>query len=233
MKRGIFCLAFILTVVSGASGQEAKKEQARKRTPLEEFLERARQSAPPVAANNGSLFSATNPNLFLFQDVKARRANDIVTIQIVESSSASNTANTSTQKSGDASAAAPAFFGLESSGGTLNFAKILQASSALNFSGAGTTSRSGVLQAWLSARVVEVLPNGDLVIEGTKDTTINNERQSLRIRGVVRPRDVTPGNVVLSTAIAHMEVLFDGKGVVTNANKPGWLYWLFTKILPF
>ena len=84
------------------------------------------------------------------------------------------------------------------------------------------------MQAAISARVVEVFPNGDLAIEGTKEVTINGERQILTIRGLVRSRDVTPGNVVLSTAIANMEVEFDGKGMVADANKPGW----FFKIVP-
>ncbi len=57
--------------------------------------------------------------------------------------------------------------------------------------------------------------------------TINRERQSLTIRGVIRTRDISPGNVVISTAISHMEVKFDGKGIVSDANKPGFLYWLF------
>jgi flagellar L-ring protein FlgH len=103
----------------------------------------------------------------------------------------------------------------------------------LNFAGQGSTTRSGQLQASLTARVCEVLPNGDLVIEGTKDVTVNRERQSLTIRGVIRTRDVSPYNVVFSTAISHMEVKFDGKGVVSDANKPGFLYWLLSKITPF
>jgi flagellar L-ring protein FlgH len=232
MKRIIPVIALVLGLSSIAAAGE-KKEKEQKPTPLEEFLTKARQASEQVAPAPGSLFSPTNPNLFLFRDVKARNANDIVTIQIVESATASNSANTSTQKQGDVNVAAPSLFGLEAGNSTLSFAKILQGSSSMNFGGQGTTSRSGNLQAWLSARVVEVLPNGDLVIEGTKDVTVNNERQTLRIRGVVRQRDVTPSNIVLSTAIAHLEVQFDGKGVVSNANKPGWLYWLFSKVLPF
>ena len=236
MKRTLLSLSIVLTLLVSVAAQASEKDDKKKQKPqptaLEEFLEQARQSPLPVQTG-ASLFSPNSANLFLFRDVKARAANDVVTIKIVESSAASNSANTATNRKSDVSLAAPAFFGLENGGSALNFAKILQASSALNFAGTGTTSRSGTLEAWLSARVCEVLPNGDLVIEGTKDVTVNKERQTLRIRGVVRQRDVTPNNIVLSTAIAHMEVQFDGKGIVTDANKPGWLYWLFTKILPF
>jgi Flagellar basal body L-ring protein len=235
MKRRVLILSVFLTLLTFASAQASEKEdkKTRKPTALEEFLEQARQAPLPAVSAGASLFSPNSPNVFLFRDIKARFANDIVTIQIVESSAATNSANTATNRKGDVDVSATGFFGLEAGNQQLNFAKILQGSSNLNFAGTGTTSRSGTLQAWLSARVCEVLPNGDLVIEGTKDVTINNERQTLRIRGVVRQLDVNQNNVVLSTAIAHMEVQFDGKGIVTNANKPGWLYWLFNKILPF
>jgi flagellar L-ring protein precursor FlgH len=235
MKRTVLYLSVGLTLLAFASAQASEKDDKKKRQPtaLEEFLENARKAPLPAPAPGASLFSPNSPNAFLFRDVKAHAANDIVTIQIVESSAATNSANTATNRKGDVLVSAPNFFGLENGGAQLNFSKILQGSTNLNFAGTGTTSRSGSLEAWLTARVCEVLPNGDLVIEGTKDVTINRERQTLRIRGVVRQRDVTPNNVVLSTAIAHMEVQFDGKGIVTDANKPGWLFWLFNKILPF
>jgi flagellar L-ring protein precursor FlgH len=171
--------------------------------------------------------------VFLFRDVKARSVNDIITIQIVESSTAKNSANTATEKGGSANIGFPALFGLEGRTTALDLARVFSANSSVNFDGSGSTSRYGELQAWLTARVVEVLPNGDLVIEGTKDVTINRERQSLSVRGVIRTRDLSQNNVVPSTAVAHMEVKFDGKGIVSDANKPGFLHWLLTKIAPF
>jgi len=179
----------------------------------------------------GSLYSDAAPNLFLFRDFKARNVNDILTIQINESSTASNSANTATKKEGDVSIKAPSVAGLKRL--APNFADILAGSSALNFAGQGSTSRTGQLQAFVSARVVQVFPNGDLGIEGVKEVTINREREVLRIRGIVRVRDITPTNVVLSTAIANMEVVFDGKGIVSDANKPGFLFRLFQWITPF
>lgn len=181
----------------------------------------------------GSLYSDAAPNLFLFRDFKARNIGDILTIQISESSTASNSANTSTQKEGSVSVAAPALAGLEKGASALNFSNILSGSSSLNFAGEGSTSRSGQLKAFVSARVTQVFPNGDLGIEGIKEVTVNRERQILRIRGIVRTRDITPGNVVLSTGIANMEVIFDGKGLVSDANKPGFIYRLLQWVTPF
>jgi flagellar L-ring protein precursor FlgH len=80
---------------------------------------------------------------------------------------------------------------------------------------------------------MDVLPNGDLVIEGRKEVTVNREHQTLTVRGTVRQYDVSSANVVSSTAIANMEINFDGKGIVTDANKPALLSRIFKYILPF
>ena len=184
-------------------------------------------------STSGSLFSDSAPNLFLFRDFKARNIGDLVTIKIVESATASNSANTATKKEGDVSVKASSLAGLEQGRSALNFASILSGSSALRFAGEGSTSRSGELQAFVSARVTEMFPNGDLGIEGIKEVTVNRERQILRIRGIVRQQDITPSNVVLSTVIANMEVVFDGKGIVSDANKPGFIYRLLQWVVPF
>src|SRR5215470_14230373 len=149
--------------------------------------------------STGSLYSDSAPGLFLFRDFKARSIGDILTIQVNESSTATNSADTSTKKEGDVSVKAPNVAGLEHGNQALNFASILAGSSALNFAGQGSTSRTGQLQAYVSARVMQVFPNGDLGIEGIKEVTVNRERQILRLRGIVRTRDITPSNVVLST----------------------------------
>jgi len=182
---------------------------------------------------NPSLFSDNAPNLFLFRDQKARSVGDIVTIQVVENATATNSATTATQKKGDVSLNAPALGGIEKGGGTLNFSNILQGAGGINFNGTGSTSRTGQLQAAISARIVEVSPNGDLHLEGNKEVAINGERQLLTIRGLVRVKDISQSNQVLSTSIADMTVLFNGKGVVADANRPGWLYKIMKIITPF
>jgi flagellar L-ring protein precursor FlgH len=186
-----------------------------------------------MQSTTGSLYNDSAPGLFLFRDFKARTVGDILTIQVNESATATNSADTSTKKEGDVSVKAPSLAGLEHGNQALNFASILAGSSALNFAGQGSTSRTGQLQAYVSARVMQVFPNGDLAIEGIKEVTVNRERQVLRIRGIVRTRDISPNNVVQSTGIANMEVVFDGKGIVTDANKPGFIYRLLQWITPF
>src|SRR5215470_15057655 len=196
MKRVLIFILLSLGLTWHVHAAE-KKPKTVPPSPLEQFLEQARNNPAVPAPTNGSLFSASSSSVFLFHDVKARTTNDIVTIQINETASATNSANTSTQKNTNVTLAAPGAFGLERSS-HLDFTKLLDASAGLTFGGQGATTRAGQLQAWLSARVVEVLPNGDLVIEGTKDVTINREHQSMTIRGVIRQVDINPSNVVLS-----------------------------------
>ena len=231
--RSLRIIPLLVLFVALTCARSLSAAQDDRISPLEEYLRQARASGPAAVPDGPSLFSPAASNLFLFVDVKARNVNDIVTIQILENATASNSANTSTDRDGEANTSAPSFFGLEQGASALNFTSILQALSDLSFSGQGTTSRTGSLTASLSARVVEVLPNRDLVLEGAKQVTINQESHILTLRGVVRPRDVSPNNLVLSTSIAHMEVKFDGKGVVTDANKPGFFYRLFRLITPF
>ena len=177
----------------------------------------------------GSLYSDSAPNAFLFRDFKARGLNDILTIQIDESASASNSAKTDTKKESEIALKASAIAGLQKT----SLANLLATTSALNFAGQGSTSRTGQLQAFVTGRVSQVFPNGDLGIEGVKEVTINRERQTLRIRGIVRAKDIGPNNVILSTSIANMEVVFDGKGIVSDANKPGFLFRLVQWMTPF
>ena len=100
--------------------------------------------------------------------------------------------------------------------------------------GQGQTTRQTDLTTTLTARVTHVLPNGYLVVEGAKDVQVNSERQTVIVRGVVRPADLSPGNVVRSDRLAQLEVHINGKGVVNDAvRRPFILYRLLLGLLPF
>jgi flagellar L-ring protein precursor FlgH len=101
------------------------------------------------------------------------------------------------------------------------------------FEGKGSTQRSSKLQARIVARVVEVLPNGDLRIEADKVVKINKEDERLNLSGIVRQRDVSPDNAVATTSVGELKVALNGKGVASADNAPGWLFRLFDKISPF
>src|SRR5581483_1437982 len=100
--------------------------------------------------------------------------------------------------------------------------------------GTGETSLGATLTANLSARVTNVLPNGYLVIEGTKRVQVSSENQVVTVRGVIRPVDLIPPNTIPSNLIAQMEVQVNGKGVINDSiHRPNFLYRILLGILPF
>ena len=101
------------------------------------------------------------------------------------------------------------------------------------FDGSGKTRRSGELSAIISARVVDILPNGNLVLEGKKDTIVNNELQFVVLSGIIRPEDINEENTVLSTMISDARIEYSGKGVIADEQGPGWLRRALDNAWPF
>ena len=200
---------------------------------LDEYIHQAKANQPPLQSSEGSLYTGAGPNADLYSDFKARRINDLVTIRIEETTTAANTADTQTGRKSSTALGVPNFFGIENHTPSIPFNTLVTANSDQSFKGDGSTTRTGVVSAYLSARVRDVLPNGDLVIEGIKEIKVNSERQLISLFGVVRPRDIGPNNVVSSTVIANMLVQVEGKGILSESLKPGWLYRAVTKIWPF
>jgi flagellar L-ring protein precursor FlgH len=170
--------------------------------------------APLFAIANGTQQRGLAPSMY--SDCIARYVGDQVTVLIIENSLASASARTNTK--GEYSAEA-------SAGGTgaLDFVPLLSGNGATKseHKGNGTTSRQGTLRASVVARVVEVLPNGDLRIEGEKSVIINGERQLTIISGTVRQEDITPSNTITSDLIGDAEISYKGKGVLANSERPG------------
>ena len=160
--------------------------------------ERPSQWSSPCEAS--SLWDEGTPSLF--EDHKARRVGDLVTVLIVERSYASNKATTNTGKTVGGTVA--------EGGGLLSFIPGLGFDAKTKFSGGNTTSRMGSLVAKMSARVIEVLPNGNLKIQGKQGLIINKERQDILITGIVRPQDIRADNTVLSTYVGDAEIRYEG-----------------------
>ncbi|MDR3013431.1 MAG: flagellar basal body L-ring protein FlgH [Chitinispirillales bacterium] len=160
----------------------------------------------------------------LFSDHRAMRVGDILTIIIDESAKAGSESRTNTSKDSE--------FGVRA--GALPFTNSqpnFGASNAASFDGKGATSRSGSLRATVTARVIEVLEGGNLVIEGSKVVEINQEREIIKISGIVRPQDIQKNNVIFSSSLADAEITYSGNGVVNTASRPGFftrlVNWLF------
>jgi flagellar L-ring protein FlgH len=182
----------------------------------------------------GSLWEPHNGRAFMFEDRRASRLGDIVVVRIVEQHSGSKTASTKTDRDASISAGAGGgIFGLTSL--TQKFAKYfdIDASTENAFEGKGSTSRQDSLSGTIAAQVVEVLPNADLRIRGKREVTVNSEKQTMIIRGIVRRIDLDTTNTVLSTAVADAQIEYTGLGVVDDVQRPGWLVRLFNWLTPF
>ncbi len=163
---------------------------------------------------------------FLFVDTKARHAGDIVTVLVTESSALNRQAETNTKKESTNSANLSSLFGLPL-GDKTQYAF----EGANEHKGSGSVTRSDEVTAKVAARVVKVLPSGNLIIEGRRAVRANDETQYLAISGVVRSEDITPANTILSSQIADAEIVLEGKGVMAEKQRPGLLNrfadWLF------
>jgi len=193
----------------------------------------AASSAPIKAAHvedDMSLWSDDVAYGDLFSDPKARRTGDIITIKIAESSSASNSADTSTDRDSSLSAGINELFGMKASN-LQDFS--VSGNLKSGFEGSGSTSRSGSLEAFITARVVEVMPNRNLKIVGSREIMVNNEKQIMTIYGVVRPRDISKNNVVLSTYVADARIAYAGAGIVDDRQRPGWIANTLNTVWPF
>lgn len=165
----------------------------------------------------------------LFADDRAHAVNDIVTIVIAEQSSSSRTADTKTSKASKRTAAINDFPGLGlTTVRNAYLAGLLKYDVANNASheGKGNIDRTDTVTGRIAARVVKVLDNGLLLIEGRRAVLVNDETQTITISGLVRPQDITGANTVLSSQIADAEIQMVGRGVLAEAQRPGILYRL-------
>ena len=175
----------------------------------------------------------------LFADHKANRVGDIITVLVMESNSASRNTSTKTEKKSDLSASISSFINGNFQdklfpGGGANVQKPeLATTSQSKFEGKGAVNNSGALNSRFAVRVVDVLSNKNLIIEGVRRTSFSGESQTIVLRGTVRPQDVTPVNTVYSYHLADVSIALKDEGSVSDVQKKGWFSKLWSKITPF
>jgi len=197
----------------------AQQPPAPKRDDYDQVLERYLQAARTVAVTPDNSWAAG-----LFADLRARRVNDLVTVRVVENITASGSADSALDKKSNAAASVTNLFGAETKfPGWLDATSLAALGTNTGFTGSGTTNRAGSLSAVITTRVIEVLPNSDLVLEGIREVDINGDRQFIVLSGIVRAADIGPGNVVPSTAVGQMQIRYFGKGLIKDNLKPGWI----------
>jgi flagellar L-ring protein FlgH len=228
----VFSLLFAIAPLAEAKLKLKKKPP--EPSALDKYIQEATSHEPtvPLQPSAGSLWTPASRFTELGSDVRAFQVNDLVTLVVAEQASAVASGDVQNSRKSSVAASITSLLGLKSATGALT--NLANSANDTELTGTGETSRTTSLNTTLSARVTHVLPNGYLVLEGTKDVQVNSEHQTVTVRGIIRTADLSPANVIYSTQLAQMEVRIDGKGVVNDAiHRPNILYRLLLGILPF
>ena len=187
-------------------------------------------SVTPPAVANGTIYQAALNYQPLFEDRRARRVGDTLMINIVENTSADKKSNTTTNRSSDNNIAVPTVTGLP--GKTFQGAT-LGATTDMKFSGDGQTASNNVFTGTITVTVIDVYPNGNLLVSGEKQVGINHASEFIRFSGVVNPIYITSANSANSVQVADARVEYRGSGQIENAQNMGFLSRFFLNVLPF
>lgn len=206
-----FCL---LLFAAGSAAAASGKHNA---NPLDDYLARARQKYASSAVTNGSLWSEQGRLADLGSDLRARRVADVVQIRIVEQLTASAAGNVKGERAFKTNSGITAMAGKINTAG---ISDLFTANSDTALAGQAQTSSASILATVLTGTVVEVLPNGFLVVQAARTLNFNHERQEVLVRGIVRPTDLASDNSVLSTAIADLQVEVKGHGIINDNTRP-------------
>jgi flagellar L-ring protein precursor FlgH len=217
MNRAIVILALMLLTGCAVERGGYDDVQSAMETPV--------HAEPPPAPTEGAIYP-DGTDLRLFEDLRARRAGDILTIRLVERTDASKKASTSTSKGSNMELVDPIIAGRPV---TINGTPVLNNSydAQRSFAGEGDSTQSNRLTGNVTVTVVRRLPNGNLEVSGDKWITINQGRELVRVSGIVRPYDVQPDNSVSSEKVADARIVYSGKGTIADANAHGWLSRFF------
>jgi len=168
----------------------------------------------------------------MFADKRATSIGDLLTVIVSENSSANKNNETKTEKNSSWTAAVSSFL----YPGFLQYkgsSPAVQYNSDLKHDGSGAINNSETIVAQVTVKVMDVLPNHNLVVEGTRDTSFASEHQSIVLRGIVRPEDISSTNSVSSGSIADATIQIVGKGTVTDTTRKGWFTQILDKVNPF
>jgi flagellar L-ring protein precursor FlgH len=236
-QRRCFILCMALILMTGCAGLQKNDSKmsgtAMVRQPKFEMYE-------PPKPDEGSLWTEISESN-LFNDIKARKIGDVITVRIVEDPEATLNANTKTSRSSSIDAAKLKFLGymkaladknsrLAQDPGTDD---LISASLGTKFDGKGSSDRDGHVKAYISAVVEKVLYNGNLYIRGKREIRVNNETQYITLSGIVRPEDISSANEVSSTYVADANITYSGTGPLADKQKPGWLGRILDHVWPF
>ena len=215
--KNFLCTALIAITCANAIAKLKKPDTVQNES-LSQYLARMEQESPSaMTKTTGSLWLDTGRLAAISTDYKAMHVGDLITIVVSQNITANNAGSVSTQRNLSASSGISALPGQLKTTGVAN---LFSPTSAYSLAGKGQAATTSSLTTNLAGRVVAVLPSGALVIEAERQLTMNNEKQVLLLRGMVRPGDIAANNSIASDAIANLELELKGKGVISEGNRP-------------
>ncbi len=210
------------------------------------FDPKAQITPPPSPYDNLRRRQAASGSLFvdsgtdMYNDLRARRVGDLITVQIVENSKAAKKDNTNAERKNTYVAGIPNLMGYESQFPPQRTAGANQAPGtqvAANFQSkheaTANLTKEDTMTSSIGCTVMEVLPNGNLLVRGSRELQVNGETQYIVLQGTVRPSDVTTKNTVTSDQLADAKIHYTGRGVLSDKQQPGWLARLLDNVWPF
>jgi flagellar L-ring protein precursor FlgH len=236
--QGVFCVLMVLMTAAPAQAATQKNKTAdpARTTPpeaaLHAYVERVRAQQAAEVRTPGSIWSPEGRLVRLGTDAKAIRLHDVVSIVVTESLAASTDGQVQNSRASKANSGLTGLFGALKSSNNLQNLLGMSAASGLTAQGQSTTNSS--LATTFGAEVVDVLPNGMLVVQATRQLTFSQQTQLIKLRGLVRPEDVSAQNQVLSTAMTDLELEVTGKGIVNDSTyRQNPLVRMLEKLLVF
>lgn len=236
-------LCYLMGAIAIFVGCAAKEENIVTTLPSAGYkseIEAYKKQEAARTKSNPSLWSDVGSSGTMFLDYKGRRIGDIVIVNIIETASASNSSSTSNSKSSEYNTGVTAMLGLPLDGGVNDFlgsgsafSPNIGATTENAYTGAGAVTKSDTVTATLAVRIIDIMPSGNLVIEGNREIIIDKEKQTMTVRGIIRQKDIDSSNTVLSSSIADAQITYSGAGASTQATKKGWLATFLDIISPF
>lgn len=229
-----FLMITSLVMVTGCVNNQAKRDPT--------YAAVRPVAVAPQQKNDGAIFDVSK-NVSLFEDYRARRVGDILTVTLEEKTEAEKETETTISKTTSNSVTNPTLLGSSVEFDLPSFLPLastkdnnlaINLGSNHNFSGAGDSDQSNKLTGDITVSVVEVLPNGNMIIRGEKIITINQGNEYLRISGMISPRDIDANNSISSKRVADAQISYVGDGPTNDANVVGWLGRFFiSSLMPF
>ncbi len=234
--------------LSACSGTIEKLESVGKMPPVREITNPIEQpsyqpvswpspiESSPYVKNSGSLWS--NGSRSFFKDQRASRVGDIFTIIVEIDDEADLTNNTSSSRTNTENLSAPNVFGLEESilkllPGNPSLSSLLNINGNNSVEGDGAIDREEEINLKIAAMVTQVLPNGNLVVQGTQDLRVNFEVRQVFVSGVIRPQDISSENTIMSEQIAEARVSYGGEGTLSDVQQPRYGTQVIDILSPF